>query len=54
MIDVKSKLAGMTAKSSANPYPVVMINNGDSDAKHTRLFFERDSYKENDLNPQFF
>ena len=51
---MKSKLAGMTAQSSANPYLVLTINTGESDPKHTRLFFEREYYVENDLNPQFF
>lgn len=29
VIDMKSRLAGMTALSTANPYPVVTIGNGE-------------------------
>lgn len=55
VIDVKSRLAGMTAKSSANPYPVVLINDGIvEDTKYTKMHLDRDSVIENDLNPQFF
>lgn len=51
VIDVKSKLAGMTAKSSANPYPVVLINTGEDESKITRIYNDKDSYIENELNP---
>ena len=57
LIDWKSRLAGMTALSVANPYPVVSINDGfnpDKDNKQIKQHMDRDKAVEGSLNPQFF
>jgi hypothetical protein len=33
MLDVKSRLAGMTALSSANPYPILTLGDGINNEK---------------------
>ena len=47
-LDVKSQLAGMTALSAANPYPVVTIN----DMKTGKEENDRDMFQELELSPQ--
>ena len=56
MIDLKSRLAGMTALSNANPYPVITVGEGknDMDTGQKKKESERDNFVAGDLNPQFF
>lgn len=53
MIDLKSRLAGMTALSNANPYPVITVGEGKNDAETGQIkkISERDNYMAGDLNP---
>ena len=54
VIDLKSKLAGMTALCTANPYPIITI--GEKGMKNTILvksINEREKAKEADLSPEF-
>mmetsp|Transcript_18698 Transcript_18698/g.28643 ORF Transcript_18698/g.28643 Transcript_18698/m.28643 type:complete len:123 (+) Transcript_18698:3529-3897(+) len=58
-IDLKSKLAGMTALSTANPYPVILVGDGKNvnveGGKSTlKMINEREEAIENDLNPKLF
>lgn len=61
VIDLKSRLAGMTALCTANPYPVITVGDGNNDNEE-RLMGNKQSLKkydgyeralEDELNPQF-
>ena len=56
VIDFKSRMAGMTAMCTANPYPVIQV--GDINQNHGRnnlvkLITDRESTKTGDLSPEF-
>ena len=53
MLDMKSRLAGMTALSSANPYPIVKVGDGISDEKAKSVKIQNDinDAKKGELNP---
>ena len=61
VIDLKSRLAGMTALCTANPYPVITVGDGNNDNEE-RLMGNKQSLKkydgyeravEDELSPQF-
>jgi len=54
VIDWKSRLAGMTALSSASPYPVITVGDGETKDKLVKQVHDREGAFENDLNPKFF
>jgi hypothetical protein len=56
MIDLKSRLAGATALSSANPYPIVSVGDGinNSGRRILKSVNEREESMDGDLNPRFF
>lgn len=56
MIDLKSRLAGATALSSANPYPVITVGDGINNPEKRILKYvsERDSSMDGQLNPRYF
>lgn len=54
-IDLKSRLAGMTALCTANPYPVITVGDGNNDNEE-RLIKKYDGYErsiDDELSPQF-
>lgn len=56
MLDMKSRLAGMTALSSANPYPIVKVGDGlnqdgDKGPKTQKSQNDRVDAKMGELNP---
>ena len=55
-VDLKSRLAGDKALSSADPYPVLMIGNGENDLKTKKVkrLDDRDKNMSATLNPQFY
>ena len=54
-MDLKSRLAGYNALCSANPYPVIMINDGVAEENRgTKKFNDRELSMDNNLSPQFF
>ena len=55
-IDLKSKLAGFTALSTANPYPVVQVGDGRAaNQKQVKSFNDRDIVNfDGELNPKIF
>lgn len=55
-LDLKSRLAGMTALCTASPYAVVKVGNGvnNEEANIVKKANDRDRYMDNNLNPQFF
>lgn len=56
IIDLKSRLAGATALSSANPYPVITVGDGvnNPDRRIQKSVNERDQSMDGELNPRFF
>lgn len=56
MIDLKSRLAGATALSNANPYPILTVGDGknDVDKRILKSQNERDDSMDGELNPRFF
>ena len=55
-IDEKSRLAGMTALCSANPYPVITIGDGENnpETRTTKCINERDNSMDGELSPAFW
>jgi len=51
-IDIKSKLAGMNAMCTANPYPVFTIGDG-VNTKFIKHTADRENALEDNLNPEF-
>jgi len=52
VIDFKSRLAGMTAMCTANPYPAIKIGDGKTNAlRHVKYVDDRSDAFEGDLNP---
>jgi len=51
-IDIKSKLAGMNAMCTANPYPVFTIGDG-INSKFLKYYPDRENAIEDNLNPEF-
>jgi hypothetical protein len=53
VIDWKSRLAGMTALCTANPYPVIQIGDGINDEETRRIKYQNEREKSEDgaLNP---
>lgn len=53
---MKSRLAGMTALSSANPYPVIKVGDGlnDEKARLVKSQNDREEAKMGELNPQYW
>jgi hypothetical protein len=56
VIDMKSRLAGMTALSTANPFPVIKVGDGiwSEETKNVKKVGGEDMYKADTLNPEFF
>lgn len=56
VIDMKSRLAGMTALSTANPFPVITIGDGvwSEETKLIKKVGNEEMYKADTLNPQYF
>ena len=55
VIDLKSRLAGMYALCSSNPYPVLQISDGIPDENcKTRKLDGREFAVDGDLDPEFF
>lgn len=55
VIDLKSKLAGMTALCTANPYPVIKVGDGVNNIQRRLIkqVNDRDKAMEGELNPNF-
>ena len=53
VIDIKSRLAGMNAMCTANPYPVITIGDGENSNKMFKKKNDRESVINEDLNPEF-
>jgi hypothetical protein len=55
-VEWNNRLAGDSALSSANPYPVIMVGKGVStdNKKHVKYIDEKNKPVLRDLNPQFF
>ena len=55
-IDLKARLAGLTALCSANPFPVIIVGDGRNDTQAQKIKFisDRDKEIQSDLNPKFF
>ena len=53
MIDWKSRLAGMTALCTANPFPKITIGDGknDEETRAMKSFYEREKSVDGELNP---
>jgi hypothetical protein len=56
VIDWKSRLAGMTALCTANPYCVLKCGDGfnNPETRNVKVMNERDNSFKNELNPKFF
>lgn len=55
-LDLKSKLAGLQALCSADPFPVIIVGDGKNDTQEQKVKYinERDKEVRQDLNPKFF
>jgi hypothetical protein len=56
VIDFKSRMAGMTAMCTANPYPVIQVGDNVPDkgrANLVKMIQDKDSVKTGDLSPEF-
>ena len=55
-VELKSKLAGMQALCSADPYPIIIIGEGDKGATDGKVKStnDRETALDQTLNPQFF
>ena len=55
-LDVKSRMAGMTAMCVANPYPVLTLGDGrnNDEKKQVKKVAERAESADGELNPQFW
>lgn len=53
---MKSRLAGMTALCTANPYPVIKVGDAkpNPDSKLVKEYRDRNEAMDQNLNPKFF
>lgn len=56
VVDLKSRLAGMSALCSAEPYSVIKVGDGENsaDTGEIRLISGRENSQPGELNPKFF
>lgn len=50
-LDIKSRMAGMTALSTASPFPVLKIGDGENVGKSTKFISAEEDLIENTLSP---
>ncbi len=55
VIDMKSRLAGMNAMCSANPFPVIKVGDGNNanPLRLLKMINDKDSVQQGELNPEF-
>jgi len=53
---MKSRLAGMTALCTANPFPEITLGDGinNQETRRMKWWYDRDKAFAGDLNPKFF
>lgn len=52
-LDIKSRMAGMTALSTATPFPELKIGDGVNEGKIVKFISDEEHLMENNLSPQF-